>query len=60
MFVGFPESTQVDRASIQSTCQSKYNYMVPIDQQRFQQVFLNYLSNAMKFTDRGGKILVLI
>ena len=36
IFLGFPETSAVDRSSIQSSSQSKYNYMVPMDQQRFQ------------------------
>jgi len=33
---------------------------VTLDPQRFQQVLLNYLSNALKFTNVNGRIRILI
>lgn len=36
------------------------SFKVKSDQRRLQQVFLNILSNAVKFTDRNGNIIVLI
>ena len=36
------------------------DFKVRTDQKRIQQVFLNIFSNAVKFTDRGGKILILV
>lgn len=30
------------------------------DENRFQQIFLNFLSNSMKFTNSGGKVTVAI
>ena len=36
------------------------SYNVFSDQKRIQQVFLNILSNAVKFTDRDGKIMILV
>ena len=38
-------------------CQSSW---VNLDEQRFQQVMLNYQSNALKFTNSGGKLLLLL
>lgn len=36
------------------------NYLVKTDQKRMQQVLLNLYSNALKFTDKQGKILILV
>ena len=36
------------------------NYTVNFDKQRFQQVFLNFLSNAVKFVRGPGNIQVLL
>lgn len=36
------------------------NYLVKTDQKRLQQVLLNLYSNALKFTDKKGKILILV
>jgi len=43
--VGFPQSG---------------DYHVQFDKQRFQQIFLNYLSNAIKFTQEPGRIKVTL
>jgi signal transduction histidine kinase len=34
--------------------------IIKTDQKRFQQVFLNIYANAIKFTDRNGKIFIRI
>jgi signal transduction histidine kinase len=36
------------------------NFIINTDVKRLQQVFLNILSNAVKFTDREGKIFVIV
>jgi signal transduction histidine kinase len=36
------------------------NFMVNSDAKRLQQVFLNIISNAIKFTDRDGSIRIII
>jgi len=37
MFMGFPEMSETEhRSSIKSSSESKFNYYVPMDQQRFQ------------------------
>lgn len=36
------------------------DYRINSDQKRIQQVFLNLLSNSVKYTDRDGQILVLV
>lgn len=34
--------------------------MISTDKKRFQSVFLNLLTNAVKFTDKDGSIMVLV
>ena len=34
------------------------NFNICTDKRRFQQIFLNILSNAAKYTNRNGKILI--
>jgi CheY-like chemotaxis protein/anti-sigma regulatory factor (Ser/Thr protein kinase) len=34
--------------------------LIKTDIKRLQQVFLNILSNAIKFTDRDGKIMIIV
>ena len=36
------------------------NFMVNSDAKRLQQVFLNIISNAIKFTDRDGSIRIIV
>ena len=36
------------------------NYRVNFDKQRFQQIFLNYLSNAVKFVRGPGNIKAVL
>jgi signal transduction histidine kinase len=35
------------------------NFLIKTDSKRLQQVFLNIISNAVKFTDRNGKIILV-
>jgi len=52
---------RLHRLECSSVDQTGSGYMVDLDEQRFQQVLLNYQSNALKFMYREeGKILVLL
>ena len=42
------------------TLNNKENFIIKTDIKRLQQVFLNLMSNAIKFTDRNGKITVIV
>ena len=37
----------------------QHNYMIVSDKQRIQQVVLNFVNNALKFTDSEGSITVI-
>ena len=39
---------------------NKENFIIKTDIKRLQQVFLNLMSNAIKFTDRNGKITIIV
>lgn len=36
----------------------KYFENLYCDEKRFEQIFLNFISNALKFTDQGGNVKV--
>jgi signal transduction histidine kinase len=39
---------------------SELSSILNTDKKRMQQIILNLMSNALKFTDRNGKILLLV
>lgn len=61
------ENDKISMKSIQVTSHFKKfssggreNFLIKTDIKRLQQVFLNLISNAIKFTDRNGKISVIV
>lgn len=54
------EGPQYELSKIISSSKSepKMNIMVESDKRRFQQVILNIQSNALKFSEEGGKVTV--
>ena len=54
------QSNNIDRVIELESQHRRKSFVVQTDQQRFQQVCLNYLSNAIKFTESGGKVIVLV
>ena len=60
IFHGFPQRLADHRDEDQIMPDYETDYSILIDFQRFQQIALNYLSNAIKFSKQNGKIRVLI
>ena len=58
--LGFSASERCVDLRAKIDCKENLNLIESIhgDQRRFLQIFLNFMSNSLKFTDKGGKVTI--